>query len=85
MNYYQAISNARTTEASLSAVTETKDSLFKNSKDFEKTIDQLKTQLHEEVTNRKLAEQRIESYKTQIEEIRKNRVCNTSQNDFGLT
>ena len=61
-------------EQTLVAVTDTKDHLYTTNKSIEKAMDTLKSQLHEEVTARKLAEQRIESMKSQIDELRKKKV-----------
>ena len=68
------IANFKATEVSLAAVTETKDHLYESNKKHEKTIDTVKSQLHEEITVRKLAEQKIESLTSQIEELRQKRV-----------
>ena len=65
-------------EQTLVAVTDTKDHLYTTNKSIEKAMDTLKSQLHEEVTARKLAEQRIESMKSQIDELRKKKVSSRS-------
>lgn len=48
---------------------------------MEKLIEDLKNQVHEESTNRKLAEQRVDSYKNLLEESRKIKVPEQTKNE----
>ena len=66
----QALTNLKATDVSLAAVKETKESLYASNKSYEKTIDTLKNQLHEEVTSRKLAVQKRDSLQSHLEEAR---------------
>ncbi len=55
-------------------MTETKESLFRTQRDQERSVDELKTQLHAEATNRRLAEQRAETSQAQLDELRRSKV-----------
>ena len=71
----QALSDLRAREASLTSVSETRESLYESQRGLEKTVEGLRNQLHEEITARKLAEQKNESLKGQLDDIKAKRVC----------
>ena len=71
---FQTIASLKGTEVSLSAMTETRDSVMAINRSLEKSIDTLKTQVHEEVTTRKLTEQRVEGLRATLEDNRTRRV-----------
>ena len=70
----QARAELQASEASLAAVNQTKDALYRSNAAHERTIDGLRDQLHEEVTGRKLAEQRSESLQEHLEQVRTKKV-----------
>ena len=52
------------------AVTEARDSLSASNQLHERAIDSLKSQLHEEMTTRKLADQRIDAMMGELEQVK---------------
>ncbi len=66
------------TEATLHSLTETKDSLHGSNKTYEKSIDTLKSQLHEEMTARKLADHKVETLETGLSAAKNKRVSTFS-------
>ena len=60
--------NLKATEVALNNANDAKEQLANSNKTLEKTTEMLKTQLHEEITNRKLAEQKIETMKLHLDD-----------------
>ena len=70
----QANANLRASEVSLSAVMETKESLYSSNRSYEKNLEGLKNQVHDEITARKLAEQKADSLQSHLEAIKYKKV-----------
>lgn len=70
----QAEANHRSVEMSLRNVAEKRDELDADKKSLERSFEEVKGQVAEEVMNRKLLEQRSESQKSHLENTKKKKV-----------
>ena len=63
------MADLRASETSYTAVQEVKNSLLETNKSYERTVESMKSQLHEEITARKLAEQKLDGVTAQLRDI----------------
>ena len=57
----------RATEASIAAVNETKESLYNSNRQYEKTVESVKTQLQEEIVSKNLVQQRLDTTQAMLD------------------
>ena len=71
---FQTLTELKADQTSLAAAVEARDSFAHTCKQLEATLADIRGQLNDEVTSRKLAEQRVESLHEQLEQIQLTKV-----------